>query len=237
MSFTSTTPNYKLPQYVRTDKPTFLGDFNNAMDIIDAQMHTNKENAGEGIASLQEAQTQLTETQSTLTEVQKEVANVSGIASGVNENVQQALSAANDASEAATQAQSKIESAVTAANRASADAQAAQQVANGNVTTLNDLSDRVTALEKKPQEIVTKTFNISGNSNIKPISIDVSNDGYTPVSAGVIKFGFDLSDSTADRGGDFTTSLSGNTFSITYNLQSNFISDVSGIIEVVYKPN
>ena len=237
MSFTSTTPNYKLPQYVGTDKPTFLGDFNNAMDIIDAQMHTNKENAGEGIASLQEAQAQLTETQSTLTEVQKEVANVSGIASGVNENVQQALSAANDASEAATQAQSKIESAVTAANRASADAQAAQQVANGNVTTLNNLSDRVAALEKKPQEIVTKTFNISGKSNIKPITIDVSYDGYTPASAGVTSLVFDLNDSVADRGGDFTTSLSGNTFSITFNLQSNFISDIAGKIVVVYKPN
>jgi hypothetical protein len=237
MSFTNTTPNYKLPQYVGTDKPTFLGDFNNAMDIIDTQMHTNKENAGEGIASLQEAQTQLTETQSTLTEVQKEVANVSGIASGVNENVQQALSAANDASEAATQAQSKIESAVTAANRASADAQAAQQVANGNVTTLNNLSDRVATLEEKPQEIVTKTFNISGNSNTKPITIDVSHEGYTPVSAGVTSLGFDLSDSVADRGGNFTTSLSGNTFSITFNLQSDFISDIAGKIVVVYKPN
>lgn len=237
MSFTNTTPNYKLPQYVGTDKPTFLGDFNNAMVIIDAQMHTNKENAGEGIASLQEAQTQLTETQSTLTEVQKEVANVSGIASGVNENVQQALSAANDASEAATQAQSKIEPAVTAANRASADAQAAQQVANGNVTTLNNLSDRVAALEEKPQEIVTKTFNISGKSNIKPITIDVSYDGYTPVSAGVTSLGFDLNDSLADRGGDFTTSLSGNTFSITFNLQSDFVSDIAGKIVVVYKPN
>lgn len=237
MSFTNTTPNYKLPQYVETDKPTFLGDFNNAMDIIDAQMHTNKENAGEGIASLQEAQTQITETQSTLTEVQKEVANVSGIASGVNENVQRALSAANDASEAATQAQSKIESAVTAANRASADAQAAQQVANGNVTTLNNLSDRVTTLENKPQEIATKTFNISGKSNIKPITIDVSYDGYTPVSAGVTSLVFDLDDSIADRGGNFTTSLSENTFSITFNLQSYFISDIAGKIVVVYKPN
>lgn len=147
MSYTNSTPNYKLPQYVGTDKPTFLGDFNNAMTIIDTQMHTNAKNAGEGIASLQDAQAQLTETQSTLTEVQSEVANVSGIASTVTENVQQALSAANDASEAATQAQSQIQPAVAAANQASADAQAAQQVANGNVATISSLSERVSALE------------------------------------------------------------------------------------------
>lgn len=237
MSYTNHTPNYNLPQYVGTDKPTYLGDFNNAMTTIDTQMHNNAQNAGEGIAALQQAQNALSETQETLTEVQSEVANVSGIAANVNTNVQQALTAANDATTAANNATSQIQPAVTAANKASADAQAAQQVANGNVTTLNDLSDRVTALEQKPQEIVTKTFDISGKSSTKPITTDVSYEGYTPVSAGVTSLGFDLSDSLAGRGGDFTTSLSGNTFSITFNLQTDFVSDIAGKIAVAYKPN
>lgn len=153
MSFTNHTPNYNLPQYVGTDKPTFLGDFNNAMTTIDTQMHNNAQNAGEGIAALQQAQAALTETQETLTEVQSEVANVSGIAANVNTNVQQALSAANDATTAANNATSQIQPAVTAANKASADAQAAQQVANGNVTTLTELSERVTQLENSPKEL------------------------------------------------------------------------------------
>ena len=148
MSFTNHTPNYNLPQYVGTDKPTFLGDFNNAMTTIDTQMHNNAQKAGEGIAALQQAQAELSQTQETLKEVQTEVANVSGIAANVNTNVQQALSAANDATTAANNATSQIQPAVTAANKASADAQAAQQVANGNVTTLNQLSERVTALEE-----------------------------------------------------------------------------------------
>lgn len=147
MSFTNHTPNYNLPQYVGTDKPTFLGDFNNAMSAIDTALHNNEQNAGEGLSELQQAQAALTETQETLTEVQTEVANVSGIAATVNQNVQQALTAANDATTVANSATSQIQPAVTAANQASADAQAAQQVANGNVTTLNDLSERVTALE------------------------------------------------------------------------------------------
>lgn len=158
MSFTNHTPNYNLPQYVGTDKPTFLGDFNNAMSAIDTALHNNEQNAGEGLSKLQQAQAALAETQETLTEVQTEVANVSGIASTVNQNVQQALTAANDATTAANSATSQIQPAVTAANQASADAQAAQQVANGNVATLNSLSDRVTALENNAVTEISGDF-------------------------------------------------------------------------------
>lgn len=165
MSFTNSTPNYGLPQYVGTDKPTFLGDFNNAMTAIDTALHNNEQNAGEGLAELQQAQAALTETQETLTEVQTEVANVSGIAATVNQNVQQALEAANDATTAANSATSQIQPAVTAANQASADAQAAQQVANGNVATLNDLSERVTALENTAVTEITGALPLQGNTN------------------------------------------------------------------------
>lgn len=237
MSFTNHTPNYNLPQYVGTDKPTFLGDFNNAMTAIDTALHNNAQNAGEGLSELQQAQAALTETQETLSEVQTEVANVSGIAATVNQNVQQALSAANDATTAANSATSQIQPAVTAANQASADAQAAQQVANGNVTTLTQLSERVTALEDKPQEVTTEAFRLRGTSSTKPITVDVTKEGYTPVAAGITALTFDLNDSGADRGGNFTTELSGNTFSITFNLQSNYASSLDGTIIVAYKPN
>ena len=40
MSATNSTPNYDLPQYVATDKPTYLGDFNKAMLDIDTNMKT-----------------------------------------------------------------------------------------------------------------------------------------------------------------------------------------------------
>lgn len=176
MSFTNHTPNYNLPQYVGTDKPTFLGDFNNAMSTIDTALHNNEQNAGEGLSELQQAQAALTETQETLTEVQTEVANVSGIAANVNTNVQQALSAANDATTAANNATSQIQPAVTAANKASADAQAAQQVANGNVATLTELSERVTQLENSPKELkkigslnAPSTVSGSATLNVKTI--------------------------------------------------------------------
>ena len=41
MSYTNKTSHYELPQYVATDKPKYLTDFNETMATIDGQMYTN----------------------------------------------------------------------------------------------------------------------------------------------------------------------------------------------------
>lgn len=41
MSYTNKTTHYELPQYVATDKPKYLTDFNETMATIDGQMYTN----------------------------------------------------------------------------------------------------------------------------------------------------------------------------------------------------
>lgn len=41
MSSTNKTANYQLSQYIGTDKPTYLGDYNSDMSKIDAQMKAN----------------------------------------------------------------------------------------------------------------------------------------------------------------------------------------------------
>lgn len=45
MSYTNTTAHYGLPQYVATDKPKYLTDFNETMAAIDTQMYTNAQAA------------------------------------------------------------------------------------------------------------------------------------------------------------------------------------------------
>ena len=45
MSFTNTTTHYGLPQYLATDKPKYLTDFNQTMVDIDTQMYTNAQAA------------------------------------------------------------------------------------------------------------------------------------------------------------------------------------------------
>lgn len=43
MGATNKTTNYNLPQFVGNDKPTWLGDFNGAMNTIDVQMKINND--------------------------------------------------------------------------------------------------------------------------------------------------------------------------------------------------
>lgn len=43
MGATNRTQNYNLPQFVGSDKPTWLGDFNGAMGSIDTQMKANND--------------------------------------------------------------------------------------------------------------------------------------------------------------------------------------------------
>ena len=45
MGYTNTTTHYELPQYVATDKPKYLTDFNETMAAIDSQMYENAQAA------------------------------------------------------------------------------------------------------------------------------------------------------------------------------------------------
>ena len=151
MSSTNKTPNYGLPQYIDTDKPTFLGDFNDAMGIIDKGMNDNKNSAGEGSNKMDEANARIGDAEETLTETQNQVDSISGLADSIETKVQTALTQANDAATKSGQANTNSTAAVNAANQASTDANAALQQAQGNVSQINGLESRVTALENDPQ--------------------------------------------------------------------------------------
>ena len=63
MSSTNKTANYQLSQYIGTDKPTYLGDYNSDMSKIDAQMKANadassqaKSSAGTALAKAEEVE-------------------------------------------------------------------------------------------------------------------------------------------------------------------------------------
>lgn len=58
MSHTNNTTNYNLPQFVSSDKPTWLGDVNGAMSAIDAQMKLNATAASNAATTANAAATQ-----------------------------------------------------------------------------------------------------------------------------------------------------------------------------------
>lgn len=101
MSHTNTTTNYNLPQFVGTDKPSWLTDVNGAMTSIDTQMKLNADTAGmasstattnaTAIGTLSSlATTNKTDLVSAINEVDTELGTVSGVASGASTTATQA---------------------------------------------------------------------------------------------------------------------------------------------------
>lgn len=103
MGSTNKTTNLQLPQWIGTDKPTFLGDFNDAFLKIDEGYGTISGNATTAIAqagqAVQDAENALTKATA-----------VETLANQANTNANTALSTANSALETANSANDSIAS-------------------------------------------------------------------------------------------------------------------------------
>lgn len=122
MSSTNKTKYYGLSQYIGTDKPTYLGDYNSDMGKIDAGIHsavdkatTASQNAGSAIAKVGELEKTVRSHTSAITTLQTDSA-------GLKESVKTAQNTATSADGKADNAQQTANSALLTANNASAKA-------------------------------------------------------------------------------------------------------------------
>lgn len=122
MASTNKTTNYELSQYIGTDKPTYLSDYNGDMYKIDAQMKVNADNVATAISSASTATSTANTANST--------------ASSALSTAQSASSTANSASTTATNAQ-------TTANSALSTATTAQTTANQVATDLSAFEQKL----------------------------------------------------------------------------------------------
>lgn len=101
MSHTNSTPNYNLPQFIGTDKPTWLTDVNGALNTIDTQMKANADSATSASTSAITANNAI----GTLADLNtKEKTNLVGAINEANTNAGTAQNTANNASSTATSA-------------------------------------------------------------------------------------------------------------------------------------
>lgn len=70
MSATNETANYKLPVFTDNDQPTWLGDFNSAMDKIDSGITTVGANASTALSAANNAVNRVGQVETTITGVQ-----------------------------------------------------------------------------------------------------------------------------------------------------------------------
>lgn len=96
------TANYELPQFVGTDKPTWLGDFNEAMSDIDAGMHENasdiasmQTDVASAVSTASQASQDVSALTTTVTSLSGRVTNVETTASNAQSTANSALNVAN----------------------------------------------------------------------------------------------------------------------------------------------
>lgn len=106
MSHTNSTTNYNLPQFVGSDKPTWLTDVNGAMSAIDAQMKLNADSATTAGTDATTANTSIgtlanltttakTNVVSAINEVDGDVSTVAGVASNASTTANNAKTTAD----------------------------------------------------------------------------------------------------------------------------------------------
>lgn len=96
MSSTNKTTNYKLSQYIGTDKPTYLGDYNGDMSKIDTQMKANADSASNAASAAGAAQAVADKASKDVKALNDSVtANSEDIASLKTKNAQQDVSIQN----------------------------------------------------------------------------------------------------------------------------------------------
>lgn len=138
MSSTNKTTNYDLSQYIGSDKPTYLSDYNGDMYKIDAQMKVNADNIATAISSA-----------STATSTANTAVSTANSASA---DASSALSTANSASTTAGNAQSTANSALSTATTAQSTANSANTKAEAIASKLN-----LTSFETIQYTSMTKT--------------------------------------------------------------------------------
>ena len=132
-SSTNKTTNYELPQFIGTDKPTWLGDFNAAMSTIDSGMHENA-------TDISTMESDVASASAAASQASQDVVALTSTVNTLSTNVSTATTTANNAQSTATSA---LNTANTANGKADTNASAITTL-SGTVTNLsNDFEDSI----------------------------------------------------------------------------------------------
>lgn len=138
MSSTNKTPNYALPQFIPTDKPTWLGDVNAAMLAIDTAMADNHTTAESANTSASTAVAQVQHAVDTANEAKVDSAAALQNATNAIGVAQNALNSATQATQTAQAATQTANAANTSAANAVATATQAKQTADATDAELTE---------------------------------------------------------------------------------------------------
>ena len=163
---TNHTSNYELSQFISTDKPTFLGDYNGDMQKIDTAI------AGVGVTATG-ADTKADSAITAANSAASTASDAATLANTANTNANSALATAGNAATAASAAQSTADSAASAASTADGKAVAALgkigDLTQLTTTAKTDLVAAINEVNAKP----------SGGGTAASITYDNTTSGLT----------------------------------------------------------
>lgn len=125
MAHTNSTSNYELSQFIGTDKPTFLGDYNGDMQKIDAAIKGAKDTADGASTTANAASALATTASETATTAATAAASADANATTALNTANGATTTANNAATAASAASTAATNAATKADAAKTEAEAA----------------------------------------------------------------------------------------------------------------
>lgn len=152
MASTNKTTHYELSQYVGSDKPTYLGDYNGDMSKIDAQMYLNATNAQLGITNAGTAQSTAETAETLATQAKGTAETASTIANTANTLATQNATNIGTMANLDTTNKSSLVNAINEVNTTAGGISTLE-------TTVNGLIDH---LFYKVGDSITETFYTSG---------------------------------------------------------------------------
>lgn len=148
---TNKTANYDLPQFVGTDKPTWLGDFNSAMSTIDAGMAENK-------SDIESMDSRVTSAEASASSASQAVTTLTGRVASVESGVSSATTTANNAQQTAT-------SALNTANTANGKADTNASAISGIESDVSDIQAELNEFNFDTFTTITKANTTASNVN------------------------------------------------------------------------
>ncbi len=137
MSSTNKTTYYNLSQYIGTDKPTYLGDYNSDMSKIDGAIHTVEEKATNATQDAGNASARVTALEEKTNTNTKNIGSLTTQVNTMSDNLSVTAQNANTALSKAETADTKADSALSNANTANTTANQALTTAQQVQTNLN----------------------------------------------------------------------------------------------------
>lgn len=163
MASTNKTPNYDLSQFIGTDKPAWLTDYNGDMLKIDTAVHEASTTAGSAGSSAESA---LTAAQAAQTAAEQAATD----AAAASKNASDALSIGNTANATATQALADAAAAQGTADSAKSDAGTALTSATAAATAASQALETATGASNTANSLIptqlTSTYTLRNGVNM-----------------------------------------------------------------------